>query len=405
MKSAQPEVAFAVALGRSLRAAGLGAPIGSTLAFSEALGVLGLEHAEQVFAAGAACYCRRPEDRAEYAAVFSAVARAFGGILLPGDPPATREDTQREKERSLGEPEIDGEGKDEDEEKDEGARPEVRLETAEEQGDDSAGAEEDGGEVLAIGRASMVEVLRDKDFGSCSEQDLLEISRLLGQLRKFGPRRTSRRFESSASSGSGPYDLRRTLRHALRTQGEPLVLDRRRRGTRRRRIVLLVDVSGSMTPYARTLLRYAHASVVSHRAVEVFLLGTRCTRVTRELGWKHSEGALRRAERAAPDMSGGTRLGESLQQFNSGRGIALARGSVVVICSDGWDRGEPSEIAEQMSRIARVAHQVIWVNPLKAGAGYEPLARGMAAALPYVDHFVSGHSLAALEDLSEVIAS
>ena len=170
--------------------------------------------------------------------------------------------------------------------------------------------------------------------------------------------------------------------------------------------MLLLDVSGSMEPYARALLRFVHAAVVGRQRVEAFALGTRLTRVTRELSSPRSRRRARAAagERVA-DWSGGTRLGEGLRAFNDEWGVrGMARGAIVVILSDGWDRGDPEVLAEQMARLSRVAHRVVWVNPLKATPGYAPLARGMAAALPYVDDFVEGHSLAALEELAEVIS-
>jgi len=170
--------------------------------------------------------------------------------------------------------------------------------------------------------------------------------------------------------------------------------------------VLLVDVSGSMEPYARSLLRFLHVAVMGKGKVEAFALGTRLTRLTRELSRHDPDSALAAAAGAVPDWSGGTRLGQGLRAFNDRYGVrGMARGAIVVILSDGWDRGEPEELAEEMTRLHRVAHRVVWVNPLKATPGYAPLARGMAAALPYVDNFVEGHSLASLEALAEVIGA
>jgi uncharacterized protein len=170
--------------------------------------------------------------------------------------------------------------------------------------------------------------------------------------------------------------------------------------------VLLADISGSMEPYSRSLLRFVHAAATGQNRVEAFALGTRLTRITRELASRDPDAAFERATAAVPDWSGGTRLGEMLAEFNDQWGVrGMARGAVVVILSDGWDRGDPAVLAEQMARLARVAHRVVWVNPLKATPGYEPLARGMAAALPFVDRFIEGHSLAALEHLAEEIAA
>jgi uncharacterized protein len=164
-------------------------------------------------------------------------------------------------------------------------------------------------------------------------------------------------------------------------------------------------VSGSMDPYARALIRFAHAAVASQRRsrVEVFALGTRLTRLTRALSSHDPDEAIAAAAAETIDWSGGTRLGDGLRVFNDQWGVrGLARGAVVVILSDGWDRGDPTELGEQMARLRRVARRIVWVNPLKASEGYAPLARGMAAALPYVDDFVEGHSVAALEELAAV---
>ena len=169
--------------------------------------------------------------------------------------------------------------------------------------------------------------------------------------------------------------------------------------------MLICDVSGSMEPYSRALVRFLHAAVVGRGRIEAFALGTRLTRITRELSSRDPDAALARAARSVPDWSGGTRLGEGLRAFNDQWGVrGMARGSVVVVLSDGWDRGDPAVLAEQMQRLHRVAYRTVWVNPLKASPGYAPLAAGMAAALPYVDEFVEGHSLDSLQKLAEVIS-
>jgi hypothetical protein len=172
-------------------------------------------------------------------------------------------------------------------------------------------------------------------------------------------------------------------------------------------MVFLLDVSGSMESYSRALARFAHAAVASRRAgrVEVFTIGTHLTRITRQLARRDADAALRQAGRAVTDWSGGTRLGESLGEFNDAWGIrGVARGAIVVICSDGWDRGDPDRMASEMGRLALVARRIVWVNPLKATPGYAPLARGMAAALPYVDVLVEGHSIRSLEHLAAIVS-
>jgi uncharacterized protein with von Willebrand factor type A (vWA) domain len=249
--------------------------------------------------------------------------------------------------------------------------------------------------------ASAAEVLRHKSFDDCTPAELAELSQLIARLRLLAPRRrTSRRRPAR----DGAPDLRGTLRRALRAGGELQLLSRRARTLRRRRLVLLLDVSGSMTAFGRALVALAHAAVRSDRHFEAFAFGTRLTRLTRALDTPQPDIAYRRAADAAVDWDGGTRIGDSLAEFLDRYGHpGLARGAVVVICSDGLDVGDPTVVAAQMARLGRLAHQVVWLNPLAASETYEPLARGMAAALPHVDLFASGHSLASLEEIAVVI--
>jgi uncharacterized protein with von Willebrand factor type A (vWA) domain len=188
--------------------------------------------------------------------------------------------------------------------------------------------------------------------------------------------------------------------------GETALIRHRTHRRRPRRVVLLVDVSGSMAPYADALLRFAHAAARATAArVEVFTIGTRLTRVTKEMTSPDPDAAMASVAATVPDWSGGTRLGDLLKEFLDRWGQrGMARGAVVVILSDGWERGDAAALGEQMARLQRLAHRVVWANPRKARPGFEPLAAGMAAALPHVDAFVSGHSLAALEHLAEVVA-
>ena len=188
--------------------------------------------------------------------------------------------------------------------------------------------------------------------------------------------------------------------------GEPIHRKFVQRDRRPRRLVLLIDVSGSMEPYARALIRFAHATVVGRTRVEAFAIGTRLTRITRELSSRDPDAALRAASGAVTDWSGGTRLGATLKEFNELWGLrGMARGAIVVLLSDGWDRGEPGLLGEQMQRLHRVSHRQVWVNPLKHTPGYAPLAGGMAAALPHTDDFIEGHSFESLERLAEAVSA
>ncbi len=256
--------------------------------------------------------------------------------------------------------------------------------------------------VLALS-ASDTEVLRQRDLAGLSGAERQELRRLLALLAPGTAPRRSRRYSPGRR---GVVDPRRTVRHVLRHGGQPARLSRRYRRVKPRRLVLLLDVSGSMSPYADALLRFAHAAVRRRPGgTEVFTLGTRLTRVTRALRYRDPDAALRAAGEAIPDWHGGTRLADTLAAFLVRWGQrGTARGAIVVICSDGWERGDPGALATVLARLRRLAYRLVWVNPHRGRPGYQPLAAGMAAALPFVDDFVAGHSLGALEELVEVIA-
>ncbi|HEX7255051.1 MAG TPA: VWA domain-containing protein [Gaiellaceae bacterium] len=250
--------------------------------------------------------------------------------------------------------------------------------------------------------ASPIELLKHKSFARCSEEELALLAEQMGRIAIAVPKRRTRRREAARA---GNPDLRRTLRRSFRTGGEPAELSFRGRRSRRRRLVLLLDVSGSMADYSRALLVFAHAALRTDRRWEAFCFGTRLTRVTQALASRDPDEALRRAAEEVVDWDGGTRIGESLKTFLADYGHAgMARGAVVVICSDGLDVGDPALLGEQMARLARLAHRVVWLNPLQEDPAYEPLARGMQAALPSIDLFASGHDLASLEAVAAAIA-
>lgn len=250
--------------------------------------------------------------------------------------------------------------------------------------------------------ASERERLLGRDFAACTVEELTRIRSLVAQLRLLAPLRDARRAVSHPAGRR--LDLRRTLRAAHRTGGDPVRQMRRRRVRRSRRVVLIADVSGSMESYARVYLHLLHGAVRATRA-EAFVFATRLTRLTRALAVSNPDLALARAAAAAPDWSGGTRIGLALKVFLDEHGRrGLARGAVVVIVSDGWERGDPAMLGEQIARLSRLAHRVVWVNPRSAAERFEPLVGGMAAALPHVDAFVAGHSVRALDDVLAAIA-
>jgi uncharacterized protein with von Willebrand factor type A (vWA) domain len=267
-------------------------------------------------------------------------------------------------------------------------------------GGSEAGPEGDGAGLLAA--ASPDERLGHTDLARLTPEELVDLRRLMAALPWATPRRASRR--TARHPRGRLLDLRATLRRARTTGGDPVRRSYRHRTDRRRHLVLIADVSGSMEPYARAYLHLLHGAVRAARA-DAFVFATRLTWLTRALATSNPDLALRRATVAAPDWSGGTRIGDALKAFVDGHGRrGMARGAVVVIVSDGWETGDPAVVGEQMARLARLAHRIVWVNPRSAGASYQPLVGGMAAALPHVDAFVSGHSLAALDEVVAAIA-
>lgn len=363
--------ALTVAFTSALRAAGLDVPLDSSILFTRAAAAVGVSDPDALYWAGRATLTRSREDISVYDRVFA----AFWGAARP----ALQSTGGRE-----------------------------RASIALDAGAESNDGEQEGStpEVLQALTYSAAEVLRERDFSDYTEEDWKLAAAMLSRLRLSAEVRPSRRRRPSPR-GRGRPDVRRTVSLAARTAGEPVRLRWSQRGSRPRRLAILLDISGSMEPYGHALLLFVHAAAHSRRRgqSEVFSMGTRLTRLTRELWQNDPDAALRGIAMTAEDWWGGTRIGGGLREFNDRWGIrGLARGAVVVIVSDGWDRGDPSEVSEEMARLRRVASRIIWANPLKASPGYAPLARGMAAALPFVDQFVEGHSIGAMERLAEAIA-
>jgi uncharacterized protein with von Willebrand factor type A (vWA) domain len=366
-----PPADIAVAFSQILRGLGLSVPTSCTHTFAEALCATGIDDRDAAYWAGRATLVRRPEDIALYDKAFAVFFEHRLGGPVEAEP----------------EPQHISIAVDTDDDNDDGS-------------DGDGGPDEERIEL----RFSTTEVLRHKDFAEYSPDELATAQEMMSHLRLVGAPRASLRLGPSRRTTTRP-DIRRTVRSAIRAGGEPIERHFASPTPRLRRLVLLLDVSGSMEPYARALLRFVHAAVAGRQKVEAFTMGTRLTRITRELTSRDPDVALRAAARRVVDWSGGTRLGADLREFNDQWGVrGLARNSIVVILSDGWDRGDPDELAAQMERLQRVTYRLIWVNPLKVTPGYAPLARGMAAALPYVDRFVEGHSVAAMEELTALIS-
>lgn len=363
----------AVRFVEALRGAGLKVPVSATLSYLTAMAELEASKPEHLYWAGAATLVTKPEDRQVYHQVFLNywMHNVPSGVPLDLASKATA----------------------------------IAVDVNDNSPDSGDEALQRTGEPTVSLRYSAKDTLGDKDFAACSPAELAEAYRLMAQIRFTTATKPARRFHTDTKTRSR-LDLEKTLRQALRGGGETTILIGQKRGVRSRRLVLLVDISGSMEPYARSLVRFVHAAVVGRTKVEAFTMATRLTRITRELSSHDPDEALARASHTVQDWSGGTRLGEMLLDFNNHWGVrGMARGATVVILSDGWDRGEPALLEEQMARLERVAHRVVWVNPLKASPGYEPLARGMAAALPYVHTFIEGHSLNSLESLAKELAA
>ena len=351
-----------------LRTGGLTIPISSSLLFTSALTAVGVGDGNDVYWAGRSTLVTRPEDIAMYDAMFLAYFHRNGTgfkVRFEDEPESA----------TLGADDGEGDG-------------------------DGDGSDDD---VMAL-RYSASETLNQKDFAEFTREEMYEAQKVMNRMKLQPAVRASRR--RIPSPGGDRNDLRRTVRAAMKTGGEPLQLSRTTSGTRTRRLILLLDVSGSMEAYARVLIRFAHAAVVGRGRVEVFGLGTRLTRMTRQLNSHDVDEAVAAATEEVADWSGGTRLGDGIKEFNDVWGVrGMARGSIVVILSDGWDRGEPEQMSAEMERLSRTAHRVVWVNPLKVTPGYEPIARGMAAAMPHIDTFLEGHCLDSLTALSDAVGA
>jgi uncharacterized protein len=342
---------------------------GQLVAFSQGVATLDPADTDDVYWAARACLVSRHEDMAAFDRAFRRWAGHAGGIAMKVSGQLPRLPTNAPLD-SLG-------------------AVRRRLE---------ATAEADRGTV-----ASSADVLRHKRFADCTPAELAALAALMAQLKLRVP---ARRVRRTAPSAKGRYpDLRRSIRRALRSHGELLEQSWRARRVKPRRLVLLLDVSGSMAGYSRALLQFAHTAARRGAVpTEVFCFGTRLTRVTVALRHRRPDQALARAAETVVDWEGGTRIGDSVRTFVREWGRrGLARGAVVVICSDGLERGDPSVLAAEMAKLARLTHRIVWVNPLKGDPRYQPLARGMAAALPFVDVFLSGHDLASLEGLAGLL--
>ena len=286
----------------------------------------------------------------------------------------------------------------------EGAGPDERQGLLSSAPTDGAPDDDDGAVDVPLALASAEERLAGKRFDALEPHELAQLYQLMAGLRLATPPRTTRRYRSGRRGRK--IDMRRTLRAARRTGGDPIRLARRQRRVTRRRLVMLCDISGSMEPYARAYLQFLTCAAASGPDAEAFVFATRLTRLTRALASSNPERAIQRAAAAAPDWSSGTRIGDALQAFNDRHGRrGMARGAVVVILSDGWERGDPALVAREMQRLSRLAHRIVWVNPRSGASSFTVRAGGMVAALPFCDALVSGHSFEALHEVVDAIGA
>jgi uncharacterized protein len=373
-----------VGFGRVLRAAGLPVGTGRVLTFCRAATVLDPFDPVDLRLAARATLVSRPDDLARLDELFDRYFSAVPDLRLPAVGLTEEEGAEPvpgPRERA------DDEG--------------VGLTAASWRGADAE--EEPEGESAIRIVASDVEILRSKDFAELSDAERRLVLDLVRRLVPSIPVRRSRRLRAVPVGRN--FDMRRTLRRSLRTEGEPFRLAWRDRGHRRRPLVLLLDVSGSMAPYSRPMVEFAHAATRAGSKVEAFCFGTRLTRITRALRLRDPQEALNAVAEAVSDWEGGTRIGASLKELlDEWSTRSSLRGAMVILCSDGLERGDPELLRAQMARLARLARAVVWVNPLKGSPRYEPLARGMAASLPYVDRFLAGHNLESLEALAGTLS-
>lgn len=363
--------ALLVEFGHELRRAGLPVGTGDIVTFEQAAALLDPADVLDLYWAGRTTLV----SRRAHVGVYHRVFREFF-LGVPGEV----DDSRREVIRSVADAAV------------------LQLPDTE-PGDDG----DDDHEVSLGHMASNADVWREKSFADCSAEELAAVRRIIATLRLTPPRRRTRRYRPTRSGAR--IDARRMAREAMRTHGEPTELARRDRTRRVRPLVLVLDVSGSMADYSRNLLQFAYSATRAADRVEVFCFGTRLTRITPALARRKPDDAMRDAAGLVLDWDGGTRIGDSLDEFVRRWGRrGTSRGAIVVVCSDGLDRGDPAVLASAMERLARLSHRVVWMNPHRGDAAtFRPSTMGMIVAAPHVDALVSGHNLRSLESFAAML--
>jgi uncharacterized protein len=360
-----------VGFGQTLRGAGLSVGTGDVLSYCSAASLLDPSDLADLYWAGRATLVRSKDDIPGYDA-------AFRSYFLDEDAPAAqllllRATSSAQAEAAMVMP---------------GTEP---------------GSESDEEEAVLGLMASDVDALKHRSFAACTPDELAALRRIMTRIKLTPPRRRTRRTRSGRA-GRVP-DLRKMIRESMRMHGDPARLLWRQRRVKLRPLILILDVSGSMADYSRHLLQFAYTARHAASKVEVFCFGTRLTRITRALEHRRPDSALEQAAQAVVDWDGGTRIGASLDTFvrRWARG-GMCRGGVVVICSDGLDRGDPEVLAAAMERLSRLCHRIVWLNPHKGSSPhFRPTAVGMMVAAPHIDLLLSGHDLASLEELAALL--
>lgn len=369
MPDGAPLVRVLVNFARALRAAGLPVGSGDVLTFCEAMHPLDPTDLQELFWAGRITLVTRHADLEIYDRIF-------------------QEFFQNKTEQTQQKPTI---------------HPRTPIQTTLQIPETEPQGNEHDEEAQLGWLASEAETLKHKSFAACTPAELAALRRIMARIRLSPPKRRTRRTKPAPAAGKP--DLRRTIRESLRIHGDPTPLRWKRRRVKLRPLILILDISGSMADYSRSLLQFAYSARRAATKVEVFCFGTRLSRITGQLATKTPDEALERAAKVVFDWGGGTRIGESLEIFIQQWGRrGLCRGGIVVICSDGLDRGDPEVLATATARLSRLCHRLIWMNPHKGNSkNFQPSTLGMMVAAPHIDHILSGHDLNSLAELAELL--
>ena len=394
----QAVMAAAVGFGRALRECGLAASVDAEHTFLRALAEIDVRDRDQVFWAGYASFVHAPVEGPVFEVIFE---RFWDGRPLIFDEGAAEHgesDARMQGSHHGGEalPQFGGEAQ--EAAPLDGDRQRAYKDIPNADGDEGTSNQQQG--ILAA--YSPEEVLSQRENLEYQPDELLALRLLAQEIKRQAPARRSRRYGSS--TGGHRFDVRGTVRQSLTTDGEAFHLGFSAPTLRPRRLLFICDVSGSMERYSRVLLASLKAAIGAARRAEAFVFATRLTRLTKTLAGRDLEHALEKARGAVPDWSGGTRIGHALSDFNNSYGRrGYSRGAIVIVVSDGWDRGDPKILETEVRRLQLQSRRLVWINPRPMSVDQQPLAIGMRAAMPYIDDFVPGHDPRAVAGLAHLI--